>query len=103
MPDNVIDLQKERAERQPHWAGEVICLGCAHTWQGVAPMGRVDGLECPSCGAHRGVIRHNFGPREDELVATCMSCANDVFIPIVEGECITLLCIACGSRGSLGS
>ena len=41
-------------EHRPHISGPVACTRCRHEWTAVRPVG-ADLLECPACGAIRGV------------------------------------------------
>ena len=41
-------------EHRPHISGPVACTRCRHKWTAVRPVG-ADLLECPACGAIRGV------------------------------------------------
>jgi len=75
---SVIDFQQAKQQRQPHWCGEVRCLGCGNEWEGVGPVGSISDLECPSCKLHKGVVKNLFGPDEGDAVLQCTDCGADV-------------------------
>lgn len=52
----------------PHLAGTIVCLGCKHEWEGVAPVGGTV-FECPECGTFRSVMK---GVIEPEVVFVCV-------------------------------
>lgn len=94
---SVIDLQKAREERSPHWAGPCVCLHCRHEWAGVGPMQSIGGLQCPSCDLPRGTIKHNFGPAEGDYILTC-ECGCDVVCAILRADGNQAVrCLACGT------
>ena len=54
--DNVVDLDKVRDSRKPHFSVMALCLSCHHKWIGtVLPETSLFGLECPKCNT-----RHSF-------------------------------------------
>lgn len=67
----VIDI----ATRRPHLAGEAICTICRAQWVAVAPVGTV-WLDCPQCGASRGVMRF---PVEDDAEHHHCACGGHLF------------------------
>lgn len=94
----VISLAAARAERQPHWQGKAICLGCRHEWEAIAPMGTYTDLECAECGLFKGVTKHPFGCDEGDLEfrCTCGCEALTVYKRAKDGRFYTR-CMACGT------
>jgi hypothetical protein len=87
---------KPRASSEEHISGEAICVGCKHQWVVVAPTGTVD-LECPSCGAFRGVYKYPVVTKEgsEEFVHSC-GCKYFQLERIAPEEYGHLRCIGCG-------
>ena len=96
MSGNVISLAKAREEREPHWAGSCICLGCRHEWTGVGPVGVTVCLDCPSCGLSKGVLKYLFGAQEGDLVFECSCGCEAMTIYKRRGRFYTK-CMACGT------
>lgn len=98
MTENVVSLADKRLEREPHWSGAVRCLGCAHEWVAVAPVGVVSGLACPACGLNKGVPKNLYGPGEGYAALGC-NCGADSFFAYL-GETsrkVYVRCVGCGS------
>mgnify|MGYP000489409234 CR=1 FL=1 len=79
----VIYLDDYRA----HIDGEAKCLACQHEWVAVAPTGTL-GLDCPECGAFKGVFKGLTAP---DTVWEC-TCGNSLFFISPEGS----MCSICG-------
>ena len=94
----VISLQKAREEREPHLAGEAVCIGCRHEWAGVAPVG-VWQLECPSCGAMKGIWRYPVGAQEGDSYFLC-NCGCEALTAYFRGGVFYLKCMSCGTDQS---
>lgn len=71
----IVSMQKEREEREPHLSGAAACLVCHHSWVAVAPVGTYE-LECPECRSTKGYFV-NAVVRGDELFVC--NCGCDVF------------------------
>jgi len=91
---DVICFQAAKEERQPHWSGECVCLGCGHEWVGVAPIG-THVVECPSCGLDKGHSRHLFGPMEGDSVFQC-DCGSEGLMAYLRSGRFHMICLACG-------
>lgn len=75
-------------EEDPHWSGRARCLACGHVWVACAPVGVIDGLECPQCHAEKGIAKALvFPPTRWEC-----GCGNDLFAIDREGA----ICVNCG-------
>lgn len=92
----IIDLSEKRVEKKeeeednsPHLRGPARCIYCKHTWHAVAPVGTIDGLECPSCGTFKGVIDTQCSP---PVFWKCV-CDNSLFY-VSSDE--WLVCANCG-------
>lgn len=92
----VASLADAKAKRQPHASGTVICGGCKHQWQAVAPLRLDDDLECPSCHSMRGIWLRNFGPANNELRFSCNHCEAQFFYVLTQ----SVMCIGCGTETS---
>jgi len=93
----VISLAAYKEEREPHWAGDCICIGCGHEWVGVGPVGVVGGLECPSCTLPKGHIKHLFGPEEGDAVFTCQTCGSIAMVNYKRRGWLYTRCMGCGT------
>lgn len=63
-------------DRSSGWlTGPTKCLGCAHEWVAVSPVGVV-WLECPECGLEMG---RRTGPVQDGDTHWECNCGNDLF------------------------
>jgi len=80
----------EFPERVQSGVGEAFCIGCGHTWAGVAKTGTVD-LECPNCHAMKGKWKFEFAPMPGQMVREC-GCGNQLFYLTPDGH----LCANCG-------
>ena len=79
------------AKKDPHLAGDAVCLQCQYKWTAVAPTGTTQ-LECPECHTFKGVWMYPFR-RVDEDHWKC-GCGNIYF-------CITpdiTYCPNCGRQ-----
>ena len=92
----VVSLAAAREERTPHWAGKCVCLGCRHEWEGVGPVGTVEGLQCPSCDLPKGVIKFPFGPAEGDAVLQC-NCGCEALSAVRRKGRMWIFCMACGT------
>lgn len=91
---NVVQFKApERSD--PHNAGEAKCIGCGHTWAAVAPVGTIS-LECPQCGASRGVWRYPVSASEGDLLFTCACGCEAMTAYLREGK-FYLRCMCCGT------
>lgn len=96
---DVVDFSAARAEREPHWAGSCVCLGCRHEWTGVGPIGAVVALECPSCQLRKGVVKCLFGGQVGDAVLHCTDCGSEamtVYRRAIDGLKM-FRCMGCGS------
>ena len=84
----VDDLAKRRLEKSPHLSGPARCMACKHEWDAVSPVGVFDFLECPSCGAAKGVRTTLVVPDE---VFRC-TCGSDLYYLSPKGA----RCCNCG-------
>jgi len=75
---NVIDFEKARKDREPHVAGALFCMGCAHEWAAVWPQGTTK-FECPECLSMRGRSKFDVAPAPGAQVWSCTSCTNQLF------------------------
>lgn len=73
----------------PHGTGLARCLGCRHEWRAVVEVGTTQ-LECPSCGAWKGIFLGEYVPEEFWLCG----CGCDLFYITTDGSC----CPNCGIR-----
>lgn len=92
----IISLAKVREERQPHWEGPCVCLGCHHEWHGVGPVGTHVGLQCPSCDLPKGVTKHLFGSPEGALLLLC-NCGCEALTAYKIERRFHVKCMACGT------
>lgn len=79
----------------PYIEGPVRCLGCRHEWRAVAPPGDFKALECPGCGASKGIRLGVITP-DDGTVWECR-CGGDLFFLTPTGA---PLCANCGLRAN---
>lgn len=93
----IVDLEKYKEDRTPHFQGTAKCTNCLHEWQAVAPEG-TSGFECPSCGTDKGVWANHVGAMEGHEWFKC-NCGSFFFNLLrskEHGE--YLLCCNCGKR-----
>lgn len=83
---NIVDINSRR--ELAHYASHAKCLACNHKWEAVSPAGVID-LECPSCGATRGVATQCLVP--DDICYVC-GCGNSCFSITPQGA----FCLGCG-------
>lgn len=67
VTDNVVPFDKPKSETKdssdgPHWVGTCLCGACSHEWEGTAPVGTEDHLECPNCKRFWGAAKHAVVP-----------------------------------------
>ena len=94
----VISLAQARAQRDPHWSGTCICIGCRHEWEGVGPLPMPTyNMECPECGAHKGTVKYPFGAEQGDLVLTCGNCDGDVITAYMRDSRLYVRCMACAN------
>ncbi len=93
---SVISLAEARAEREPHLAGEAVCLCCRHEWAAVAPTGTWQ-LECPSCGTMKGVWRYPVGGEVGDACFTC-ACGCEALTAYKRAGLFHLKCMSCGTE-----
>ena len=80
---NLLDHKKETT-----LAGQAFCLFCDYEWTATASAG-VAVLECPSCGAMKGIFKYLCERDEPHWICNC---GNDLFKVTSEGY----YCIICG-------
>lgn len=95
----VIDFQRAKQGREPHWAGTCKCVGCGHEWAGVAPMG-TQWVDCPSCDMPKGHPKHPFGAGDDDSVFVCNHCNSEALTGFVRKGVKRLMCMGCGTDQS---
>lgn len=83
-PAEVVDLNGQR----PHMSGPAFCAFCQHKWVGVAPVGVISGLECPSCHRTTGVFQHQLIPVQRWVC----KCGCDLYRLAPKGP----MCMSCG-------
>lgn len=91
MTGEIVDFAAKREEREaeiPHLAGPAFCSACKHEWMAVAPIGTVEGLECPKCSRIFGAFKHEVAPK----MAWQCNCGNILFWLTPEGA----MCRKCG-------
>lgn len=91
---DVIEFRSGTKAEGPHLQGKCRCLACGHEWQGVSPVGTVDGLECPSCHLQKGT---HVGLAVPEYGWHC-HCGNSLFYVSTDGY----LCVYCGTWQRFG-
>lgn len=91
----VVSLAAAREERQPHWSGPCVCLGCRHEWEAIAPVGSHVGLECPACELPKGVVKYPFGPIEGDYALVC-DCGCEALTAYKRAGHFYVKCMACG-------
>lgn len=92
----IISLAKVREEREPHWSGKCVCLGCRHEWVGVGPVGVVDALQCPACDLPKGVTKNLFGADEGDAYLLC-KCGCEAMTAYKSKGHFYVKCMACGT------
>lgn len=93
---SVIDFSAARKERQPHWQGTVLCLGCHHEWEAVGEMGKHVAIDCPSCDMPKGVVKYPFSACVGDLELRC-DCGCECLTAYVRQGFKRVRCMACGS------
>lgn len=93
MGEVVSFAPQEKAD--PHLAGEAKCIGCGEQWTAVAPVGTVS-LECPQCGAERGVWRYPVRAADGDLLFTC-NCGCEALTAYQRSGKFWLKCMCCGT------
>lgn len=79
----------------PHNVGEAKCVGCGHLWVAAAPVGTIT-LECPQCGAERGIWRYPVGASEGDLSFSCI-CGCEAMTAYYRKGRFCLRCMCCGT------
>lgn len=82
---------------RPHLSGHAICVGCAHEFIAVAPVG-VTWFECRKCGAHRAHMRlpcEVSGPGTS--VWTC-ACGCTLLQCFTDETGTGFVCVNCGDK-----
>jgi len=92
----VVSLAQARKEREPHWTGACVCLGCRHEWQGVGPIGTVMNLQCPACDLPKGQCKYPFGAQEGDQLLIC-NCGCEALTAYKRGRHFHVKCMACGT------
>lgn len=94
---SVISLAEARQERQPHWGGPAICIGCRHEWVAVAAVG-VEWIECPSCLEPKGHPKRPFGADVGDSVFEC-KCGCEAMTAYVreKDRRFVFRCMGCGT------
>jgi len=92
-----------------HMVRDCLCVACGHAWTGVMPFhtkGQSTGpedcaLECPSCGALRGVYKKNI-QHETGMQWTCVSCQGFLFTISLRPDSTApvLMCAGCANEAS---
>lgn len=85
-----------REPKQPHLAGEALCIGCRHTWAAVAPVG-VWQMECPACGTMKGVWRFPVGAQDGDACFSC-DCGCEALTAYKHHGRFHLKCMSCGTE-----
>lgn len=88
----VINIKQEdrNSPEVCHLSGPCRCLVCGHKWMGVAPVGTVSRLECPSCGGEHGFFEVPPGLQDGTSRFVC-NCGCDNFYILQDGYC----CVRC--------
>lgn len=95
--ETVVSLCEIREARLPHWRGKAICLGCRHVWEAAAPIGVVDGLECPDCSLPKGVVKNLWAAPEGSAELQCTDCGSHVLTCYIRKDGLKVVrCIGCG-------
>lgn len=96
---NVIDFNAARIKNQPHVSGEAVCIGCKHRWTAVRkhePGVLQPWIECPSCGAIKGVFADALLHHTLKETLVC-GCGCDAYmIARDESKDAFVSCINCG-------
>lgn len=93
----VVEFKKPGRRKKPdqEWASdEAICVGCRHRWVAVSPIG-TRWLECPGCGAMKGVYYKPFGATEGDNVYTC-DCGSEAMTAYRSRGLFYFRCMSCG-------
>lgn len=93
----VINFAEAEAEREPHWSGNIKCIGCQHEWVGVAPMGTMF-VDCPSCGLPKGTPKHPFGAAEGDAMFVCNICDSEALTAYYREGHFRIICMGCGTN-----
>ena len=80
---------------EPSITGEAICIGCRNEWGAVAPVGTWQ-LECPSCGAHKGIFKHPVGGSLAGDSFFACSCGCEALSAYLREGKFYLRCMQCG-------
>jgi hypothetical protein len=93
----VVDFKRpHRQKPEDGWSsGEAVCIACKKRWVAVAPVG-VRWLECPSCGANKGIFSNPFGAQEGDSVFICNHCGGEALTAYYHDNLFYLRCMGCG-------
>lgn len=94
MAGNVIEL-RPREPQEAHLYGAAHCMLCKHKWQAVASIG-TGLMECPSCGAVRGVYTRHVSYAGRCPSFRCVKCQGELFTAFLNQDVPTLGCAECG-------
>lgn len=90
---DILQFRKPEPDEE-HLSGEALCIGCRHKWVAVAPVGTWQ-LECPSCGAMKGVFRLPVGAQEGDLYFSC-ACGCEALTAYKREGKFWIRCMSCG-------
>lgn len=83
--------------REPTMTGPAKCVSCKHKWAAVSPIGVTTDLECPNCGAMKGIRETLVSVPDGSELWTC-NCGCDAFRVAGEnGKFLAMFCINCGA------
>jgi hypothetical protein len=86
LAGNVIDINAAKS----HLSGEATCIACGHEWVCVAPVGVFKEMECPKCGAMKGLMKHGVMPE------SFWECDCGCYLFTVSGISGDIMCWQCG-------
>lgn len=95
---SVVEFKRPEKPTKPdeEWAsGEAICIGCRHKWVAVSPVG-TRWLDCPSCGAMKGIYAKPFGATEGDTSFTC-NCGCEAMNAYYHEGLFYFRCMNCGA------
>lgn len=92
----VINFAAAKEERQPHIAGDFVCVGCRHEWTGVAPFGR-RWFDCEKCGLPKATVKHPFAAATGDLELRCVDCGGEALTAYKRAGKFWVRCMGCGN------
>lgn len=95
---SVVEFRPRETPRKPdeQWASDTaICIGCRHEWNAVAQLG-TRWLECPGCGAMKGIFKKPFGADEGDSVYRCNICESEAMTAFYRDGLFYFQCMNCG-------